>query len=1199
MNKVYRVVWNEIKGVWQAVCEVATGHAKRTQSSRRQRRREQRSHAHESLQASPNAPDPVRTLRNNMPLALEPRMLFDAAGVVTALDAGQAVDEPGALYQTQPDDPLLHEALMPLAPAAVSPLDALVQNPANEVVFIDSAVEQYQALLDAAGPGVEVVLIDANQDGLQQIADYLAGRSDIDAIHILGHGTEGEQQIGSSVLNSATLASQGVLLAQIGGALSADGDILLYGCQVAADGGQVFVNQLASMTGADVAASTDATGNAAAGGDWTLEYQSGKVESASFFDGVSVAGFDGVLVAATITDPLTQTIAEGASLSFSGLVTVAGGDSEMIAEVLITGGTGQLSDANLTVGTSLSVIGDLTAVQTYLNGLTYTPSTDSNETATIVIRVDENSAQSSATSTVWNDYTTLTVNITPVPDRPTLSAVATLTAVAEDTAEPTGASISSLFGSQFADIDSNTLAGLAISGNAGGSAGVWEYQVTSGAWTAVGSVSSTHALLLDASTLLRFKPAANYNGTPGSLTVRAIDSSTSQSFSSTSAASYATALTGTDTSATDRTLQTSITAVNDAPTSSDFSATVAKNVILTDINLTTHATDVDVADQIASYKITALPDALAGVLQKSTGVALSVGSTLTVSEAQTLKFVPATNYTGSPSFSFTATDTAGLESNASTVTITVQTFNEPPVVTVPGTLSVAEDASSGLTISGISVADLDAGSSTVEATVSTNHGGTITLSTITDLSFQGGTTNGTATVTVQGTLTAINTALNGLLYHSYQDFNGSETITVTVNDLAATDPKSDTESFNVTVTPVADKPVLSGSATLAAVNEDTTNPAGATVSSLVTSSIYSDVDGNTLAGIAISANAASSSDGAWQYSVNDGVSWVDVGSVSTNSALLLSASAKLRFVPTANWSGTPGALTIHAIDNSGSRTYTSASPVTMNVSTDTGSDFSGAQSLGTSVTAVNDLFVVVNDKSLTVNEGGTVTLGTSTLQVTDVEADAANIVYTITLLPTTAGTLQKSGVALALNGTFTQDDINNNRITFVHNGDEPTATGTSLSIGYSVTDVVSGLGTSSNRTLTINVSPINDTPTLTVTPGTVTIGQTLAITGSIFSVTDPDNTKAQLVFRIASLPSAGSLTINGAPAAVGSTFSYADVLAGNVVTYTNNGGTATSDSFSVSLRDGAGGGGRRNDSHRCCAHHWWTQHGAHHQRQSG
>ena len=51
------------------------------------------------------------------------------------------------------------------------------------------------------------------------------------------------------------------------------GDILLYGCDVAANAhGQKLVEEIHELTGADVAASTDETGSAALGGNWVLEF---------------------------------------------------------------------------------------------------------------------------------------------------------------------------------------------------------------------------------------------------------------------------------------------------------------------------------------------------------------------------------------------------------------------------------------------------------------------------------------------------------------------------------------------------------------------------------------------------------------------------------------------------------------------------------------------------------------------------------------------------------------------------------------------------------------------------------------------------------------------------------------------------------------------------------------------------------------
>ncbi len=96
----------------------------------------------------------------------------------------------------------------------------------------------------------------------------------------MSHGSEGSVTLGSTVLDGGNLADYADALAQIGDALAPGGDLMLYGCDVA-DGaaGQQFIDALAELTGANVAASTDATGAAALGGDWTLEASTGPIEA--------------------------------------------------------------------------------------------------------------------------------------------------------------------------------------------------------------------------------------------------------------------------------------------------------------------------------------------------------------------------------------------------------------------------------------------------------------------------------------------------------------------------------------------------------------------------------------------------------------------------------------------------------------------------------------------------------------------------------------------------------------------------------------------------------------------------------------------------------------------------------------------------------------------------------------------------------
>lgn len=138
------------------------------------------------------------------------------------------------------------------------------------------------------------MVLDSARDGLTQIAEAVANTSNIDALHIISHGNIGSLTLGSSSIDSSNLSDYQAQLVTIGNALSATGDILLYGCDVAqGDTGQQFIKQLAQYTGADVAASTDLTGTATQGGDWVLEANTGSIEAASF----SVVNYQHTLLA--------------------------------------------------------------------------------------------------------------------------------------------------------------------------------------------------------------------------------------------------------------------------------------------------------------------------------------------------------------------------------------------------------------------------------------------------------------------------------------------------------------------------------------------------------------------------------------------------------------------------------------------------------------------------------------------------------------------------------------------------------------------------------------------------------------------------------------------------------------------------------------------------------------------------------------
>ncbi len=213
-------------------------------------------------------------VRGSDRLALEPRILLDAAGVDTAEAAMNEVAQADAdawAEQVAHNDNLSdqNEAHQPVS---------------REILFIDAAVEDREAILAEVHPSIEVVVLHSDRDGVEQMAQALAGREGVDAIHIVSHGRSGTLDLGSTKLTEASMNGRHAdEMAIIRSALSEDADLLIYGCDFAANArGVSAVEALAIATGADVAASDDLTGAASFGGDWQLEVEQGEIDSSTF-----------------------------------------------------------------------------------------------------------------------------------------------------------------------------------------------------------------------------------------------------------------------------------------------------------------------------------------------------------------------------------------------------------------------------------------------------------------------------------------------------------------------------------------------------------------------------------------------------------------------------------------------------------------------------------------------------------------------------------------------------------------------------------------------------------------------------------------------------------------------------------------------------------------------------------------------------
>lgn len=188
---------------------------------------------------------------------------------------------------------------------AVIPADTIQ----HEVAFINSTVKDVDTIIKQLGSDVDIVRLDA-ANAFEEIQAYLDSHSNIDAIHIFTHGNDGYFKIGATNVDNTFLDANGKLFAAWEKSLTKDADIMIYGCDVASDvAGKTLINRLAMITGADIATSTDVTGR---DGNWTLEYNTGMIDVASY----AITGYNYNLAEITLTvksindDPVVLPILE-------------------------------------------------------------------------------------------------------------------------------------------------------------------------------------------------------------------------------------------------------------------------------------------------------------------------------------------------------------------------------------------------------------------------------------------------------------------------------------------------------------------------------------------------------------------------------------------------------------------------------------------------------------------------------------------------------------------------------------------------------------------------------------------------------------------------------------------------------------------------------------------------------------------------
>ena len=170
---------------------------------------------------------------------------------------------------------------------------------------------------------------------------------------------------------------------------------------------------------------------------------------------------------------------------------------------------------------------------------------------------------------------------------------------------------------------------------------------------------------------------------------------------------------------------------------------------------------------------------------------------------------------------------------------------------------------------------------------------------------------GGSAVTAGQDITAGN--LGGLTYVPVANANGAITFTFKVSD--GDDFSASAATYTITYQAVNDAPVISSAtASISAINEDTSAPSGSTISSMLSG--LSDADsGSGVNGVVICSYTHDANKGTWQYTA-DGSSWSDISTRSdTSNCLGVEDDDSIRFVPAANYNLSENSLSVKVVDN--------------------------------------------------------------------------------------------------------------------------------------------------------------------------------------------------------------------------------------------------------------------------------------------
>jgi hypothetical protein len=1097
-------------------------------------------------------------------LSLEQRLMFDAAAAATAAEvqseqvaqdqAEAAVSSEGTAESTTPEQQESQELLHAIG--SYSPGES-----STEVVFVDPTVPDYESLLAGMGPNVEVVVLDASRDGVEQIAESLTGRSGIDAIHLISHGDAGTLQLGTGTLNAETMSTRYAdEFTTIQQALSEQADILVYGCNFAeGEVGQAAVARLAELTGADVAANSDRTGHIDLGGDWKFETQVGSIETDLAITDAAQMDWKGILTTETVGDQFSSSSYDNhdgtQKWASDWFETDAGGDGASGGDVHVA--SSQLRIDAGSVGNQASRQVDLSGTSGAILTFDYTNSLSGSDQIEIRVSADgktyttlidgvfspKSNAGSGAVKLDISGYasasTTIQFIVTGVGGGDSLSV--DNVQVSYDTGAANSApTISSNGGGTTASVtvgENSTVVTTvtATDVDAGHTLG---YSIAGGADAGRFTINNSTGQLSFASAPSYEAPADSGGNNVYDVTVQVSDGQG-----------------GTDTQA----LAVTVANVNEAPTDLALSAnTVAENAANGTVVGTVSGTDSDTGDT-RTYSLT---DNAGGrfAINSSTGQ-------ITVANRSLLNYESATSH----NLTVRVTDSGGLTYDE-TFTINVTDFNEAaPRITSNGggataliniaenatavTRVTASDADTRQTLAYSIVGGADAAKFTINSStgalsfvsapnyeVPTDSGGNNTYDVTVQVSDGNG---GVDSQAISVTVTAVNErptdlslSANTVAEHAA---NGTVVGTVTGSDPDA----GDTKSYSLTNTAggrfainrttgaltVANSTLLNyEAATSHAVTVRVTDRGGLTYDETFTINLtnVNEAPTGTNATVTITEDTShvltAANFGFSDVDAGDALSAVRIDTLPTAGTLTLSGTAvtagqvittadlaagQLVFTPAADANGTGYARMTFSVRDSTNLYDPTPNTLTVNV------------------TAVNDR---PTDLSLSANT---------------VAEHAANgtVVGTVTGSDPDAGDTKSYSLTNTAGGRFAI-----NRTTGALTVANSTLLNYEAATSHAVTVRVTDRGgLTYDETFTINLTNVNEAPTGTNATVTITEDTSHVLTAANFGFSDVDAGDALSAVRIDTLPTAGTLTLSGTAVTAGQVITTADLAAGQLV----------------------------------------------------